>query len=128
AVGHRKSVILIAIAFFVGGIAILPLLGSDFLPPADRTQYQISLELPAGTSIEATNRKLYAIERVLFNFDEVNGVFSTAGSGRGGSTSKGVIQVSLVKPNQREYSQAVLMDSTRKVLTSKFSTADISVE
>jgi HAE1 family hydrophobic/amphiphilic exporter-1 len=128
AVSHRGPVILIAVVVFAGGIAILPLLGSDFLPPADRSQYQVSVELPTGTSIEATNRKLYAMEQVMFKFNEVNGVFSTAGSGRGGSVNKGVIQVSLVQPNQRKYSQAVLMDSTRRVLTSKFPNAELSVE
>jgi HAE1 family hydrophobic/amphiphilic exporter-1 len=128
AVGHRGWIILIAVAAFAGGVAMLPFLGSEFLPQADQSQYQINLELPAGSSIEATNRKLYQIEEKLFKFNEVNGVYSTAGSGRGGKVNKGTVQVSLVKPDKRKFSQAAIMDSTRQVLLAQFPNVKLSVE
>jgi HAE1 family hydrophobic/amphiphilic exporter-1 len=126
--GHRGWVILIALGVFAGGIAILPLLGSEFLPNADESRYQINVELTPGASIEATNHKLYAIEKELFKLKGTKGVFSTAGSGRGGDVNKGVIQVNLVQPNQRRLSQTALMDSTRKLLSSHFPNTKLSVE
>ena len=128
AVGHRGWVIFIAVVAFAGGLAILPFLGSEFVPQADQSQYQVSFELPTGTSIDATNQKLYKMEQVMFKVPGVDNVFSTVGDGRGGDINQGTMQINLVKPGKRRFSQQQLMDSTRKLLNAKFPGVQLSVE
>ena len=43
-----------AVACFVGGLAITPFLGKEFVPAADEDQFNVHVETPIGTSIEAT--------------------------------------------------------------------------
>jgi HAE1 family hydrophobic/amphiphilic exporter-1 len=49
-------------ATFVGSIAMLPLLGTEFVPKADFSETQVSFQTPVGTSIEATEAKARQVE------------------------------------------------------------------
>lgn len=54
-VTHRKSVVFIALALFVGSIVLLaPTIKTEFFPKADQGKLSVSIELNAGTSSEVT--------------------------------------------------------------------------
>ncbi len=63
ALRHRLAVLTGAVAVFVGGLAITPFLGKEFVPAADEDQFNVQVETPIGTSIEATSTVLAEIER-----------------------------------------------------------------
>ena len=50
-------------AVFVGGLALTPFLGKEFVPAPDEDQFNVQVETPIGTSIEATGDVLAEIER-----------------------------------------------------------------
>ncbi len=65
ALGHRKSVLALATASFVGSFALMPLVGSEFVPEADLGEVMVQLRTPAGTSLELTQAKVRQAEAAL---------------------------------------------------------------
>ncbi|MCA9607215.1 MAG: efflux RND transporter permease subunit [Myxococcales bacterium] len=53
----------------------------DFFPPSDRAQLVVSVELPEGTHIEATDEAARRLERALRGRPEVLGVAAVVGTG-----------------------------------------------
>ena len=66
--GHRKTVIFLAISIFVSGISLIPFLSTSFFPTVDTGQVSIRFRLTEGARIEETNAVL---EDILRNIDEV---------------------------------------------------------
>jgi multidrug efflux pump subunit AcrB len=51
---HRLSTMVMAMLFFFGSIALIPLLPTGFIPPDDNSQTQVYLELPPGSTLAQT--------------------------------------------------------------------------
>ncbi len=117
---RRGRVMFFAFLAFAGGIAIAPFLGAEFATEADQSKFMIRYELPTGTSIDRTNRRLYAMEDLVFSYPEVQSVFSTAGTGASGSVNQGVLIVTLVSQKERNASQFDVMDRAREEFTERF--------
>ncbi len=117
ALAHRKSIVAISIAAFVGGIGLVPMIGSEMSPNADTGDFIINFELPTGTSVEQTNRRLYEMEQLIFNMPEVDHSFTAVGANTGGEVNKGLMIVSLVDKQQRSRDQHEVMAAIRKALT-----------
>jgi len=87
ALGHRKIVIMAGLALFVGSLALVPLLGSEFMPEEDRAFIQGTVQLNVGTRIEETARVMEALEDILKREIPENdriAVFTRCGAGEGG--------------------------------------------
>ena len=81
---HRKLTVLASAIFFMGSIALVPLLPTGFVPPADRAQTQINIELPPGSTLAETRA---VAERARVSAMQVNGIkhiFSSIGGGSSG--------------------------------------------
>jgi HAE1 family hydrophobic/amphiphilic exporter-1 len=74
----RWLVVLVAIATFVGGIALVPLgfLATEYLPRDDAGRVQLTLDMPPGTSLAVTSDVTSQIERRLLEVPEVEKVFT----------------------------------------------------
>jgi len=66
--GHRKTVILLAISIFASSISLIPFLSTSFFPTVDTGQISIRFRLTEGARIEETNA---VMESILRNIDEV---------------------------------------------------------
>ena len=77
----RKTTLLAAFGFFVGGLALFPLVGAEFVPPADNSEMQIDMELPVGTPLERTAEKIAQVDAIARSFPEVIGTYATVNSG-----------------------------------------------
>lgn len=71
----------IAIAAVVGAFLWVPHLGVQFFPSADRNQFFIDVNAPAGTDIRATERIVAAVERDVLPRPGVTSVGSFVGAG-----------------------------------------------
>ena len=65
ALGHRKSVIAIAVVSFLASFAIVPLVGTEFIPSADEGFISLRLNTPVGSSLEYTDGKVQQVEAAL---------------------------------------------------------------
>lgn len=122
ALGHRKSVLAITIALFVGSAALVPLVGMEFIPTMDQGQISINTKLPPGTKLEETDKVAKQIESVVREVPEFDMIFSSVGGGAsgpvGGSASSNLIEmyVFLVDLEQRtRSSDQVVAELTQKL-------------
>ncbi|MBN1938195.1 MAG: efflux RND transporter permease subunit, partial [Candidatus Aminicenantes bacterium] len=71
ALHHRKTVVFGAIGLFVLSLALVPILGTEFMPSMDRGMLVLNVKTPVGTSLEETNRIVGMIEDVVRSRPEV---------------------------------------------------------
>ena len=62
---HRRVLIVGVVLVFAGSLALVPLLGSEFLPVSDESQFRIVLRAPVGQRVEKTEQQVAEVERVL---------------------------------------------------------------
>lgn len=67
ALGHRKTVIIFAVAVFVSSIALMPFLSTSFVPQMDSGDIDIALRMPEATRLEETKK---VVDRILTMVDE----------------------------------------------------------
>jgi HAE1 family hydrophobic/amphiphilic exporter-1 len=117
--GFRWGVVALAIISLVGGIALVPLgfLSTEFLPQDDAGWIQLTLEMPAGTTLNATNDATRRVEERLLVVPEVDHVFTTVGVGAGfldtGQARFAVILAQLKDKQHRQRSSQAVADATR---------------
>jgi multidrug efflux pump subunit AcrB len=73
-----------AALFFVGSIALVPLLPTGFVPAADRGQTQINLELPPGSTLAETQAVAERARLAAMTVPAVKQIFSSIGGGSSG--------------------------------------------
>ena len=76
---HRKTTMAAATAFFVGSLALVPLLPTGFLPAADRNQTAVKLELPPGSTLEETLAAAERAREIIAPVSDVTRVFTAVG-------------------------------------------------
>lgn len=79
---HRSITVLTALVFFIGSLAIIPLLPKGFVPPTDYGQTQISIELPPGSTLEETLAAAERARLAVANVKDVKTVFTLVGGGQ----------------------------------------------
>ncbi len=127
AISHRKSIIGIAMAAFIGGLALVPMIGSEFLTSADEGSFMVRFELPTGTAIEQTSDRLHEMEQYLFSQKEVVHSFTAIGMGSAHEVNKGIMFVELMDKTERMASQKEIMQRIREHF-SRYADTTVSVE
>ncbi|MBN8235027.1 efflux RND transporter permease subunit [Halobacillus kuroshimensis] len=111
----RKTTIAITGALIVGSAALVPLIGTEFIPPSDQGQIEIRVNMPAGTSLEETESVTAQVDEQLDTFEDLVDVryLSIGGGNMGGfgaSTSDfASYTIQLVEPDQREKTTQTVM-------------------
>ena len=114
ALRHRSVTMMVALGTFVGAVGLLGQLKSEFIPREDRGQFAINIEMPAGTSLDATHTYSEAIATdVRDNLPNLVTAFSTVGDPQGSKVNEARIEVVLNSSKQRAFSQQDAMDWVR---------------
>ncbi len=129
ALAHRKTVIGAIILLFAGSLLMFPLIGREFIPVNDESQFRIIVRAPVGQRVEKTELQVMEIERVIRETippGELDTIVSSTGVLTQGRSSlfnpntgphTSVVQVYLVPPDRRRRSQVQIMREVRpKVL------------
>ena len=82
---HRLATLLLSGGFFVGSLALIPLLPQGFLPADDNSQTQVMLELQPGSALVETMAAAEQARAVIMRMPEVRSVYTTIGAGNVGS-------------------------------------------
>jgi HAE1 family hydrophobic/amphiphilic exporter-1 len=72
--------ILLALAIFAGSLYSTRFLTFAFVPPTEQHQFDMSVELPAGTPLEVARQEAIKIEKTLRAHPAVTDIFTTVGS------------------------------------------------
>jgi CzcA family heavy metal efflux pump len=122
---HRRVLIIGVVLIFAGSLALLPLLGSEFLPVSDESQFRIVLRAPVGQRVEKTEQQVAEVERVLRENippHELDTIVSSTGVLAQGRSSlfnpntgphTSVISVYLTPPAKRTRNQVDIMNKVR---------------
>jgi len=122
--GHRKTVIISITVLFVAGLALVPLVGAEFMPAMDEGYVKAQLDLPNGTTLEETNRITAMVEDLGREIPEVENVITNVGfvgsESMGGETSSDRSQIyfQLKEENRGRSSEevaAILREKVRDV-------------
>ncbi len=70
----------VALVLFVASLALLPGLGSELVPELIQGEFFLDVELPPGTHLEVTQRRLARIEAAARGLDGVGTVYAVVGS------------------------------------------------
>ncbi|WP_395402084.1 efflux RND transporter permease subunit [Pseudoduganella sp. UC29_106] len=81
---HRGITAIASAAFFVGSILLAALLPTGFVPAGDRSQTQVSLELPPGSTLANTKVIAEQARQAIMQVPAVRHVFSSIGGGSSG--------------------------------------------
>jgi multidrug efflux pump subunit AcrB len=68
---HRIVVVAVALATFAITFPLNAIVGRDFIPPDDQSEFQVSLNWPEGTSIEGTSKAAVEISDRISQIPEV---------------------------------------------------------
>ncbi|WP_136634904.1 efflux RND transporter permease subunit [Pseudooceanicola onchidii] len=113
----RKTTLLAAFGFFVGGLALFPLVGAEFVPPADNSEMQIDLEMPVGTPLDRTAEKIAQVDAIARSFPEVIGTYATVNSGTNSGENAASIVLRMTNPTERELTPTTLTPLMREALS-----------
>ncbi len=123
---HRGLTMLGSALFFIGSIALVPLLPTGFVPAADRGQTQITLELPPGSTLAETRAVAELARLAAMTEPEVKSVFSSIGGGSSGDAfapgaaaeaRRAVLTLSTSHRDQRSTSMAAIEAQLRRKLS-----------
>lgn len=79
ALGHRWTVMAIAVVAFVSAFPILAILGGDFMPDFNRGEYQVSFKSTPGTTLRETGDRSQQMVAKLRELPEVDYTYTTIG-------------------------------------------------
>ncbi|MDD4599955.1 Multidrug resistance protein MdtC [bioreactor metagenome] len=78
ALSHRKKVMAVAAVLFVGSLALMPLLGSTFIPDSDTGEITVSATVDPGMSPQAVGEIADSMSQIIRGVPEVTMTYSTA--------------------------------------------------
>ena len=129
---HRRLFITSIVLIFVGSLMLLPMIGTEFLPVSDESQFRIVLRAPVGQRVEKTEQQVAEVERVLrenIPADELETMVSSTGVLAQGRSSlfnpntgphTSVISVYLTPPDKRKRNQVQVMNEVRPKIIKLF--------
>jgi len=80
ALAHRWTVVAAATALFVGSLALVPLIGTGFVPETKEKYVQIEVTYPEGTKATEVDKAVRGIERALASEEAVELYQTTVGA------------------------------------------------
>ncbi|MEO5860405.1 MAG: efflux RND transporter permease subunit [Pyrinomonadaceae bacterium] len=113
---HRWVIITLVGLVFLSIIPLFMLVGKNFLPVDDQSQFEISVRAPEGTSLTASSQYLERIASEIRKMEGVTDTLATVGGGQQQVVNSGTIYVKLSDVHARPKSQEMMMADTREVL------------
>jgi multidrug efflux pump subunit AcrB len=129
---HRKMFIAGILAIFGFSLALAPMIGTEFLPVSDESQFRIVLRAPVGQRVEKTEQQVAQVERLLRENippQELETIVSSTGVLAQGRSSlfnpntgphTSVISVYLTSPDKRTRNQVQIMNDVRPAIVKLF--------
>jgi HAE1 family hydrophobic/amphiphilic exporter-1 len=118
ALDHRLLVLGITVALLAGSIALVRLVGSEFLPSTDEGEARVTVEMEVGTRLGIMDEKFKTIaETIRREVPELESIEEgVGGGGWRGTTNTGNITIKLKPKSERSRSsEAIATDLRRKL-------------
>lgn len=118
ALRFRKTTLVSALILFLLSIVLSGTLGMVFMPKEDKSQFDITLKSPVGTSIHAMKSLSLEAQKRISALEEVEYCTLYVGRGTDQKANESSMYVHLKPLDERQRSQKEVMDETREILES----------
>lgn len=118
ALRHRWVTVVVAIACLAATVPIVKALGKDFMPQDDRSEFQVTLTVPGGSSLDKADELFGRIEDEMHTIPGITKTLTQIGSKTAGSedVTAGQIYVALEDLDKRKFTQVDKMREVRQLL------------
>jgi HAE1 family hydrophobic/amphiphilic exporter-1 len=116
AIDHRKSVLLIAVAAFVGGLGLFTIMETEFFPAFDHGEFMVRFKTAPDASIEETKTRLGAVLGVLKQYPEIDRTYAAIAPSESDTVQNAMVYVHLRDKSERTRTQRQLMPDIRAKL------------
>ncbi|MBS0208636.1 MAG: efflux RND transporter permease subunit [Planctomycetes bacterium] len=119
---HRWAIVLMTVGLVFSIPVTLAMVGKDFVPRDDQSEFEVAVRLPEGYTLARADRVLGEIEQRLRQLRGVTHTFLVVGDTTGrvtkgqGDVTTATIYTRLVDLRQREYTQFAVMTEARQIL------------
>lgn len=124
AMAHRKTMVAISAGVVLSSVPLFMLVGKNFLPADDRSEFQVNIRAPEGSSLAATVTIAERIARDIRGLPGVSDTLTSVGiasqsftGSTGGEENSAAIYVKLVPRDARKDTQDQLIAKARELLT-----------
>jgi len=127
---HRLLTAFGATAMLGASLLLLPLIGSEYLPPSDEGEVRVAGKMEIGTRLDLVDRQTQIMEKIIQPAvpEAVASVVSVGASGwRANAGSEGSIRMSLSPAAQRERSNVEIAQDLRRRLNGRVPGMEIRV-
>ncbi len=142
ALHHRRWVLGGTLLAFVAALAIVPFLGTEFMPASDMDMIMLKVRMPVGTALEETDRVVGLVESIMLKIPEITTISAQVGSSveqdagdaastmSNAGTHEGLLWVGLAKADKRKVSDKQILENIRAQLPNlrgvRFEAVDMS--
>ena len=142
ALHNRRWVLGGTLVVLLATLAIVPFLGTEFMPAQDMDMIMLKVRMPVGTALDETDRVVGLVEGIMSKMPEITMISAQVGSqaeqdaGDAASavsnagTHEGLLWVGLVKRDKRKFSDKEILEQIRRQLPNlrgvKFEAIDMS--
>jgi hydrophobic/amphiphilic exporter-1 (mainly G- bacteria), HAE1 family len=114
---YKKTTLTIALSLLVGSFLLVPLIGGEFMPKTDNSQYLVSFKTPIGSNISYTAAKSQQINTLLYaNVPEIKNITVGIGSTFGGTANVAELTIGIGSKTKRSRSMNKIIQQTRELL------------
>lgn len=140
---HKRGLVIgVALGLFLLSFALIPFLGTEFMPGSDRDMLILKLKMPVGTSLEETDRVVTMVEDLMAKEPNIDIISAQLGSQAEDNPSdsasefsasgphEAIFWVGLLNQDERDQSDKEILENLRKKLPKfegvKFEALDLS--
>jgi HAE1 family hydrophobic/amphiphilic exporter-1 len=113
---HRLKTVGMAAAIVGASLLLLPVIGTEFLPPSDEGEVRVTGEMEVGSRLELVDTQTRRMEKMVYEAvpEAVSSVASVGASGwRPDAAAQGDIRISLTPATKRERSNVEIAEDLR---------------
>jgi HAE1 family hydrophobic/amphiphilic exporter-1 len=117
---HRLRTVFIAVAVLCASLLLLPMIGTEFLPPSDEGEVRVTGKMEVGSRLDLVDQQTRRMEKIVYDAvpEAVSSVVSVGATGwRPNAAAQGEIRLSLTPASERDRSNSEIADDLRKRLT-----------
>jgi len=104
ALAHKLSTVALAGVIFVTSLAMVPLLGTEFVPKSDFSETNLTFNTPVGSALEVTEERARQVEAVIRSFPDVRYTLTTINTGNAQGKIYASVYIRLVDRKLRQRS------------------------
>ena len=113
---HRWVVGLVALAVVLSTVPLVGLVGKDFIPFDDQSEFEIYIQMPEGYSLEAADAVFREVEADIRKVRGVKHLLAQIGDVAEGDVTQGTIYVRTLDIEERKFSQFDIMKDVRQAM------------